>query len=71
LYMQAIQNLIAVRGRGNYAQAAQYLLRVREIYQRTDEMETWHRVIRNLRTEHSNLPAMQDEFNKAGLEGRS
>jgi uncharacterized Zn finger protein len=71
LYMQKIHSLITQRGRGNYAQAAQYLLRVREIYQRLGETEAWQTVIRNLRTENSNLPAMQDEFNKAGLGGTS
>lgn len=70
LYIRKIHRLIDARGRGNYAQAAQHLLRVRNIYQRLGEDEAWHRVIRNLRTENSNLPAMQDEFNKAGLGGK-
>jgi uncharacterized Zn finger protein len=71
LYLHEIRCLIDARGRKNYAKAAQLLQRVRKIFKQQDEMGVWHKVIKNLREENSNLPAMQDEFNKANLGGTS
>ncbi len=71
LYLTEIRRLIAARGRSNYASAAQLLLRVREIYKRIEETAQWQTLIRDLRLENKNLPAMQDEFNRAGLQGKS
>jgi uncharacterized Zn finger protein len=67
LYMQMIEPLIAQRGRDNYAQAAGYLRSVRDAYQRLGELHTWQALIANLRKQHRNLPALKDEFNRAGL----
>jgi uncharacterized Zn finger protein len=67
LYMQMIESLIAQRGRDNYAQAAGYLRSVRDSYQRLGEPHTWQALIANLREQHRNLPALKDEFNRAGL----
>jgi len=67
LYLEEVERLIAGRGRGNYAQAADYLLRVRAVYGRMGEEEAWQRLIANLREKHRRLPAMKDEFTQAGL----
>ena len=67
LYLQAVTRLVAQRGRGNYATAATYLQRVREIYRRLNEEERWQKLIATLREEYRRLPACQDEFNQAGL----
>lgn len=67
LYMQMIEHLIAQRGRENYAQAAGYLRSVRDAYLRLGEPHTWQALIANLREQHRNLPALKDEFNRAGL----
>ena len=67
LYMQMIEPLIAQRGRENYAQAAGYLRSVRDAYLRLGEPHTWQALIANLREQHRNLPALKDEFNRAGL----
>jgi uncharacterized Zn finger protein len=67
LYMEAVDRLIAARGRGNYAEAAGYLLRVREVYRRLGEGETWQTLISDLREQNRRLPALKDELNKAGL----
>ncbi|MEA3310102.1 MAG: glyoxalase, partial [Chloroflexota bacterium] len=67
LYLQAVDSLVAQRGRGNYATAATYLQRVRGIYRRLNEEERWQKLIATLREEYRRLPACQDEFNKAGL----
>ena len=67
LYLEEVERLIAGRGRGNYAEAANYLLRVRAVYEQMDEVKAWQTLIANLREMNRRLPAMQDEFNQAGL----
>jgi uncharacterized Zn finger protein len=67
LYLEEVERLIAVRGRGNYAQAANYLLRVHVLYEQMGEELAWQTLIANLREKNRRLPAMQDEFNQAGL----
>lgn len=67
LYMEAVERLIAARGRGNYTEAAGYLVRVRELHRHLGEGEVWQRLISNLRDQNRRLPALKDELNKAGL----
>ncbi|MBN2302909.1 MAG: SWIM zinc finger family protein [Anaerolineae bacterium] len=58
---------IDARQRKHYAQAAAYLLRVREAYRKQGQDSTWQTLITGIRTEFRNLPALQDELHKAGL----
>jgi uncharacterized Zn finger protein len=67
LYLEEVERLIAGRGRGSYAEAANYLLRVRAVYEQIGEEKAWQTLIANLREKNRRLPAMQDEFNQAGL----
>lgn len=67
IYRQHADRLIGYRGRDAYAQAAQYLLSARRVYQATGRDDEWARLIRDLREEHKKLRALQDEFNLAGL----
>jgi hypothetical protein len=67
LYRELIESLIQHLGRENYAQAASYLRLVRETYLRLGEQELWQTLIFNLRQQHRNKPALQDELNRAGL----
>jgi len=67
LYMEAVERLIAARGRGSYTEAATYLVRVREVYQRLGERETWETLIAGLREHNRRLRALHDELNRAGL----
>ena len=67
LYMQEVESLIAARGRGNYAQAAIYLLTVRGLFERLDQRQAWNILIKDLRERCCRLPALKDELNKAGL----
>jgi uncharacterized Zn finger protein len=67
LYLEEVERLIAGRGRGNYAEAANYLLRVRAVYEQMGEDKAWQTLIANLREKNRRLPAMQDEFNQVGL----
>lgn len=67
LYMQQVEQLVEARGRRNYAEAAKYLCRIRDLYQRLGELETWKTLYDDLRTRHRRLQAFQDELEKAGL----
>lgn len=67
LTMQTVENLIAQRGRGNYAVAADHLRTVRDIYFEHDAPDRWETLIKELRDKHYRLPALQDELNKAEL----
>ena len=67
LYMVEVERLIAARGRGSYANAATYLLRVRAVHEQMGEEKAWQTLIADLREKNRRLPAMQDEFNQAGL----
>ena len=67
LYLQIIHRLIANRGRGNYAQAAEHLKQVQELYRRSGDMPGWQKLITNLREENRSLRALQDELNRAQL----
>jgi uncharacterized Zn finger protein len=67
LYLHFIRHLIAIRGRGNYAQAAEHLKQVQEIYRRLGDLQGWQTLITNLRAENRSLRALQDELNRARL----
>jgi uncharacterized Zn finger protein len=67
IYAERAERLIAARGRGNYAEAATYLERVRDLYHRLGEPETWQTLIADLLKRNRRLPALKDELNKAGL----
>jgi uncharacterized Zn finger protein len=67
IYRRRVEMLIDARGRGNYQAAASLLVRVRDLYRRQDDHDTWLKYITHLRQEYRRLPALQDEMNKAGL----
>jgi uncharacterized Zn finger protein len=67
LYMEAVRRLIEQQGRDNYATAATYLLRIRDMYVRLDEEATWETLIADLRNEYQRRPALQQEWDDAGL----
>jgi hypothetical protein len=43
------------------------LVKVQNLYQKLDEQDTWQQYLIHIRLENSNLLALQDELNKAGL----
>jgi len=67
IYVAEAQQLIKRRGRGNYATAATYLARVRDLYHSLGQEAEWEAFIAGLREQNRRLPALQDELNKAGL----
>ncbi|MBU2610541.1 MAG: SWIM zinc finger family protein [Chloroflexi bacterium] len=66
-YLDAAERLIAQQGRKNYAAAAVYLRRARDLFNATKKSSEWQKTIADLRQRHRNLPALQDELRKAGL----
>jgi hypothetical protein len=49
------------------AAAAGYLARLKPLYARVGAPEGWAETVQQSRAQHKNLPAMKDEFNRAGL----
>lgn len=67
IYCHRVEKLIAVRGRENYREATRLLVKVQNLYQKLGEQDTWQQYLIHIRLENSNLRALQDELNKAGL----
>lgn len=67
LYLDKTNKLIERRGRQNYAEAATYLKRVRDLCITMGQKATWQRLIGDIHAENHRLSAMKDEFKKAGL----
>ena len=55
------------RGRGNYAEAAKYLIRIKNLYQKLGESGIWEATIQSIRNQKPRLPALLDELKQAGL----
>lgn len=67
LYVAGVERLIKARDRKNYAQAVEYLSRVRELYLRLGEEKAWQSFIADLRDKNRRLSALKEELNRAGL----
>jgi hypothetical protein len=67
IYRHYVDSLIGARGRPAYQQAAQLLQRVRDLYARLGEQETWDRYIAGLRDRNRTLRALKEELAAAGL----
>src|SRR6266566_859202 len=67
LYRQHAERLIAMRDRKNYRTACTYLVKVRALYEKLGEGETWTNYIATLREQNRNLRALKEELAKAGL----
>ncbi len=67
LYRQYAERLIAMRDRKNYQAACTYLVKVRALYEKLGEGETWTSYITGLREQNRNLRALKEELLNAGL----
>ncbi len=67
VYIKYARAEIALRNRKRYAAAAKLLREVRGMYRQINKPESWDQFIAGLRIEFKQLPALQDELNKAGL----
>ncbi len=66
LYLKPANRIIEARDRANYATAAGYLARVRELYRRLGDEAKWQETIGALRAQKT-LRALQVELTAAGL----
>lgn len=62
IYRQRAEALIDRRGRENYRAACELLTRVRDLYQRLGEHETWSHYIAELRERNRTLRALKEEM---------
>lgn len=67
IYVANAQKLISQRGRDNYATAARYLARVRDLYRHIGEEQVWRLLINDIREQNRQLRALKEELTKAGL----
>jgi uncharacterized Zn finger protein len=67
LYRQQAERLIALRDRKNYQAAINPLKKMRLLYDKLGERETWTNYITTLREQNRNLRALKEELAKAGL----
>lgn len=67
IYAHVVEELIALRGRENYQQAAAYLNQMRKLYQRMGREQTWETYLAGVRSSHKSLRAFKEELEKKGL----
>lgn len=67
LYRELAERAIAGRERKHYRESAKYLQRVKALHKRENNQAAWDDYIATLRGAYSNLRALLDELNKAGL----
>jgi len=67
LYRQRAERLIAQRGRQNYQDTCTFLAKMRALYEKLGEGETWMSYLSALREQNRNLRALKEELASAGL----
>jgi uncharacterized Zn finger protein len=67
LYLDAANSVIQHRNRGSYADAAQYLTRVRDLLRKAGQDAHWMALIAQIRDENRRLRALRGELDRAGL----
>ncbi len=67
IYQEQVYAQIAQRNRSSYAIAAEYLVRLRVLYQSIDNLAAWQKLLGEIRTNNSRLRALHDELRSAGL----
>ena len=67
IYLQAAERIVKARNRGAYGDACRYLVRVRALYQKLGEDETWEQYLRKLKEETKSMRAFKQEMAQARL----
>jgi uncharacterized Zn finger protein len=67
LFTKEAERFINYRDRGNYSQAALCLREIRDIYRQLNEIQSWDKLIAEIRERFRKLPALQDELNQLKL----
>lgn len=64
LFKKEAERFINHRDRGNYSQAALCLREIRDIYRQLNEIQSWDKLIVEIRERFRKFPALQDELNQ-------
>ena len=67
IYRQQAESLVEARGRRNYRQACEHLMKVRDLYRRLSQEAVWTGYVAELRERHRRLRALKEELSNAGL----
>ncbi len=67
LFRAEAERFIDYRNRDSYSQAAFCLREVRDVYRQLNEMQSWQKLITDVREQYKRLPALQDELNQLKL----
>ena len=67
LFTKEAERFINYRDRGNYSQAALCLHEIRDTYRQMNEIESWSKLIAEIRERYKKLPALQDELSQLKL----
>ncbi len=67
LFKAEAERFIDYRNRDNYSQAALRLREIRDVYRELKEIQSWEKLIADIRERHKKLPALQDELNQLKL----
>ncbi|GAC1464043.1 MAG: hypothetical protein PVS3B3_23160 [Ktedonobacteraceae bacterium] len=67
LYQRLAEKLIDARGRERYQQAAEYFIRVKQLYQMQEREAEWNTYITHLRNTHKPLRALKEELDRRNL----
>jgi uncharacterized Zn finger protein len=65
IYKGKAEKAINERNRNSYGYAARTLKNVKRLYEKLNAKHEWTTYIQNLRKKYANLPALQDELQKA------
>ena len=67
MYACVVEELIALRGRENYQQAAAYLSQMKKLYQKMGREKNWETYLAGLCSNYKSLRALKEELEKKGL----
>ncbi|HKY56212.1 MAG TPA: hypothetical protein VJM08_17980, partial [Anaerolineales bacterium] len=67
LFAKEAERFIDHRSRNSYSQAALCLREIREIYRQLNDIQSWDKLIADVRERYKRLPALQDELNQLRL----
>jgi uncharacterized Zn finger protein len=67
IYEQHVERLLDMQNRGNYRAACDYLLKIRTLYERLDDLEGWTSYFDDLRRRTNRLRSFKEEMANAGL----
>ncbi|HEX4946485.1 MAG TPA: SWIM zinc finger family protein [Blastocatellia bacterium] len=67
IYQKIVEREINARNRENYKQAAQYLKKVRKLFETLEAQEEWRMYLAGLRTKYSSLRALKEELERAKI----